>query len=151
MDLFLRFMLVFLVYYLYVSYYKSVKIKNEKLEEMNGEFIFTYLSYIMKKEMYFDIYEVETVGFSKMIIKNKEFARLTLVITMENNDVIRLFNKRNAIIFFKSCKENSPVLYEEIFVKSDIFGGMPGFFGLTSLRDIVENEIKMLEEEERYK
>ena len=110
MDLFLRLILVFLAYYLYVSYYKSVKIKTEKLEEMNGEFIFTYLSYIMKKEMYFDIYEVETVSFSKMIIKNKEFSRLTLVITLENNDIIRLFNKRNAIIFFKSCKENSPVL-----------------------------------------
>ena len=90
MDLFLRLILVFLAYYLYVSYYKSVKIKTEKLEEMNGEFIFTYLSYIMKKEMYFDIYEVETVSFSKMIIKNKEFSRLTLVITLENNDIIRL-------------------------------------------------------------
>ena len=116
---------------------------------MNGEFIFTYLSYIMKKEMYFDIYEVENVTFSKMIIKNKEFTRLTLIITLENNDVIRIFNKRNAVIFFKSCKENSPGLYEEIFVRSDIFGGMPGFFGLTSLRDIVENEIKKLEEEEK--
>ncbi len=132
-----------------MSYYKSMKMKTEKLEEMNGEFIFTYLSYIMKKEMYFDVYEVENVGFSKMIIKNKEFTRLTLVITLENNDMIRIFNKRNAIIFFKSCKENSPGLYEDIFARSDIFGGMPGFFGLSSLRDIVENEIKRLEEEER--
>ncbi|MCP1223812.1 hypothetical protein [Sebaldella sp. S0638] len=149
MDLFLRLILIFLAYYLYMSYYKSMKIKSEKLEEMNGEFIFTYLSYVMKKEMYFDIHEVENVGFSKMIIKNKEFTRLTLVITLENHDIIRIFNKRNAIIFFKSCKENSPVLYEEIFARSDIFGGMPGFFGLSSLRDIVENEIKRLEEEER--
>ena len=149
MDLFLRLILIFLAYYLYMSYYKSMKMKTEKLEEMNGEFIFTYLSYIMKKEMYFDIYEVENVGFSKMIIKNKEFTRLTLVITLENHDVIRIFNKRNAIIFFKSCKEKSPGLYEEIFARSDIFGGMPGFFGLSSLRDIVENEIKRLEEEER--
>ena len=149
MDLFLRLILIFLAYYLYMSYYKSMKMKTEKLEEMNGEFIFTYLSYIMKKEMYFDIYEVENVTFSKMIIKNKEFTRLTLIITLENNDVIRIFNKRNAVIFFKSCKENSPGLYEEIFVRSDIFGGMPGFFGLTSLRDIVENEIKKLEEEEK--
>ena len=149
MDLFLRLILVFLAYYLYISYYKSMKLKTEKLEEMNGEFIFTYLSYIMRKEMYFNIYEVENVGFSKMVIKNKEFSRLTLVITLENHDMIRLFNKRNAIIFFKSCKENTPGLYEEIFARADIFGGMPGFFGFSSLRDIVENEIKRLEGEER--
>jgi hypothetical protein len=120
----------------------------EKLEERNGEFIFTYLSYILKKEMYFNVYEVENVSFSKMIIKNKEFSRLTLMITLDNNDIIKIFNKRNAIIFFKSCKENSPALYEDIFQKSDIFNGMPGFFGLTSIRDIVENEIKKLEDEE---
>lgn len=132
-----------------MSYYKSVKLKTEKLEEVNGEFIFTYLSYILKKEMYFSVYEVENVSFPKMIIKNSGFSRLTLVITLQNHEIIKLYNKRNAIIFFKSCKENSPVLYEEIFEKSDIFSGMPGFFGLTSIRDIVENEIKKFEEEER--
>ena len=134
---------------MYMSYYKSVKLKTEKLEEVIGEFIFTYLSYILKKEMYFSVYEVENVSFPKMIIKNSGFSRLTLVITLQNHEIIKLYNKRNAIIFFKSCKENSPVLYEEIFAKSDIFSGMPGFFGLTSIRDIVENEIKKFEEEER--
>ena len=70
--------IVFIGYYLIIGSYKSFRIKLEKLEELNGEFIFTYLSYMRKKEEYFSIYEVRDVNFSKMVIKNNSFNKLNL-------------------------------------------------------------------------
>ncbi|MBP9478720.1 MAG: hypothetical protein KBF12_08875 [Sebaldella sp.] len=136
--------IVFIGYYLIIGSYKSFRIKLEKLEELNGEFIFTYLSYMRKKEEYFSIYEVRDVNFSKMVIKNNSFNKLNLLISLENNDIIRLTNKRNTIIFMKSFRENTPEFYEEIFSKADIFKEISSFLGISSLREMIEKEIDEL-------
>lgn len=146
MDLLLKLIFIFISWNIYIFYYRYIRMKIEKLEELNGEFIFTHLLYIRSEEMYFNIKEVRSVSFSKMVMKNNEFSSLTLVLLLEDGNIIRICNKRNSIVFFKSCKENTPELYEEIFLKGDIFGGVPNFLGLSSVRDIVENEIKNLED-----
>jgi len=96
---------------------KNIRLKFEKLEELEGEFIFTYMRKFSKKEIYFRLDEIKTVFFTRMIIKNNEFGNLTLFIVLEDEYAIKLQKKENIILFFKSCKENEPELYDK-FLKN---------------------------------
>ena len=93
---------------------KNIKLKFEKLEELEGEFIYTYLMKFSKKEIYFRLDEIKTVFFTRMIIKNDEFDKLTLFIILEDDYAVRLQKKENIILFFKSCKENNPEINENL-------------------------------------
>jgi hypothetical protein len=100
---------------------KNIKLKFEKLEELEGEFIYTHLMKFSKKEIYFSLEEIKTVFFTRMIIKNDEFGNLTLFIILEDEYAIKLQKKENIILFFKSCKENKPELYDK-FLKNAPMG-----------------------------
>ena len=103
-------LLYFIIYFLIRKMLKNIKLKFEKLEELEGEFIYTYLMKFSKKEIYFRLDEIKTVFFTRMIIKNDEFDKLTLFIILEDDYAVRLQKKENIILFFKSCKEkNAPM------------------------------------------
>ena len=72
---------------------KNIKLKFEKLEELEGEFIYTYLMKFSKKEIYFRLDEIKTVFFTRMIIKNDEFDKLTLFIILEDDYAVKLQKK----------------------------------------------------------
>jgi len=110
-------LLYFIIYFLIRKMLKNIKLKFEKLEELEGEFIYTYLMKFSKKEIYFRLDEIKTVFFTRMIIKNDEFDKLTLFIILEDDYAVRLQKKENIILFFKSCKENKPELYDK-FLKN---------------------------------
>ena len=110
-------LLYFIIYFLIRRMHKKIKLKFEKLEELEGEFIYTYLMKFSKKEIYFRLDEIKTVFFTRMIIKNDEFDKLTLFIILEDDYAVRLQKKENIILFFKSCKENKPELYDK-FLKN---------------------------------
>ena len=110
-------LLYFIIYFLIRRLHKKIKLKFEKLEELEGEFIYTYLMKFSKKEIYFRLDEIKTVFFTRMIIKNDEFGNLTLFIILEDEYAIKLQKKENIILFFKSCKENKPELYDK-FLKN---------------------------------
>ena len=114
-------LLHFIIYFLIRKMLKNIKLKFEKLEELEGEFIFTYLRKLSKKEIYFSLEEIKTVFFTRMIIKNDEFGNLTLFIILEDEYAIKLQKKENIILFFKSCKENKPELYDK-FLKNAPMG-----------------------------
>ena len=114
-------LLYFIIYFLIRRMHKKIKLKFEKLEELEGEFIFTYLRKLSKKEIYFSLEEIKTVFFTRMIIKNDEFGNLTLFIILEDEYAIKLQKKENIILFFKSCKENKPELYDK-FLKNAPMG-----------------------------
>ena len=115
-------MILYLVlYFLARKIWKNIKLSFEKLEELNGEFIYTFLRRIFKKEVYFKLEEVKTVFFTRMIIKNDMFGNLTLYIVLEDDYAIKLQKKENIILFFKSCKENKPELYDK-FLKNAPMG-----------------------------
>ena len=114
-------LLYFIIYFLIRKMLKNIKLKFEKLEELEGEFIYTYLMKFSKKEIYFRLDEIKTVFFTRMIIKNDEFDKLTLFIILEDDYAIRLQKKENIILFFKSCKENTPELYDK-FLKNAPMG-----------------------------
>ena len=114
-------LLYFIIYFLIRKMLKNIKLKFEKLEELEGEFIYTHLMKFSKKEVYFRLDEIKTVFFTRMIIKNDEFDKLTLFIILEDDYAVRLQKKENIILFFKSCKENKPELYDK-FLKNAPMG-----------------------------
>ena len=121
MNIWLLVILYLVLYFLARKIWKNIKLSFEKLEELNGEFIYTFLRRIFKKEVYFKLEEVKTVFFTRMIIKNDMFGNLTLYIVLEDDYAIKLQKKENIILFFKSCKENNFELYEK-FVKNAPMG-----------------------------
>ena len=114
MNIWLLVILYLVLYFLARKIWKNIKLSFEKLEELNGEFIYTFLRRIFKKEVYFKLEEVKTVFFTRMIIKNDMFGNLTLYIVLEDDYAIKLQKKENIILFFKSCKENNSELYKKI-------------------------------------
>ena len=114
-------LLYFIIYFLIRKMLKNIKLKFEKLEELEGEFIYTHLMKFSKKEVYFRLDEIKTVFFTRMIIKNDEFGKLMLFIILEDDYAVRLQKKENIILFFKSCKENKPELYDK-FLKNAPMG-----------------------------
>ena len=114
-------LLYFIIYFLIRRLHKKIKLKFEKLEELEGEFIYTYLMKFSKKEIYFRLDEIKTVFFTRMIIKNDEFDKLTLFIILEDDYAVRLQKKENIILFFKSCKDNTPEMYDK-FLKNAPMG-----------------------------
>ena len=111
----------FILLYFIIYFLIRKKLKFEKLEELEGEFIYTYLMKFSKKEIYFRLDEIKTVFFTRMIIKNDEFDKLTLFIILEDDYAVRLQKKENIILFFKSCKENNPEMYDK-FLKNAPMG-----------------------------
>jgi hypothetical protein len=121
MNIVLFILLYFTLYFLIIRILKNIRLRFEKLEELEGEFIFTYLRKLSKKEIYFSLEEIKTVFFTRMIIKNDEFGNLTLFIILEDEYAIKLQKKENIILFFKSCKENKSELYDK-FLKNAPMG-----------------------------
>ena len=121
MNIVLFILLYFTLYFLIIRILKNIRLRFEKLEELEGEFIFTYLRKLSKKEIYFSLEEIKTVFFTRMIIKNDEFDKLTLFIILEDDYAVRLQKKENIILFFKSCKENNPEMYDK-FLKNAPMG-----------------------------
>ena len=133
-------LLYFIIYFLIRKMLKNIKLKFEKLEELEGEFIYTYLMKFSKKEVYFKLDEIKTVFFTRMIIKNDEFGKLMLFIILEDDYAIRLQKKENIILFFKSCKENTPELYDK-FLKNAPMG--------INISAIMDKEIENYKEKQR--
>ena len=121
MNIVLFILLYYTLYFLIIRILKNIRLKFEKLEELEGEFIFTYMRKFSKKEIYFRLDEIKTVFFTRMIIKNDEFDKLTLFIILEDDYAVRLQKKGNIILFFKSCKENNPEMYDK-FLKNAPMG-----------------------------
>ncbi|RRD39523.1 hypothetical protein EII29_06850 [Leptotrichia sp. OH3620_COT-345] len=113
--------LYFVLYFFIRKIRRSIKLSFEKLEELNGEFIYTFLKNFSKKEMYFNLEEVHSLFFTQMIVKNGSFGNLTVYIILEDEYAVKLQKKENIITFFKSCKENKPEMYEK-FLESTPMG-----------------------------
>ena len=140
MNIVLFILLYFTLYFLIIRILKNIRLRFEKLEELEGEFIFTYLRKLSKKEIYFSLEEIKTVFFTRMIIKNDEFDKLTLFIILEDDYAVRLQKKENIILFFKSCKENNPEMYDK-FLKNAPMG--------INISAIMDKEIENYKEKQK--
>jgi hypothetical protein len=119
---------------------KNIKLSFEKLEELGGEFIYTFLNRVFKKEIYFKLEEVKNIFFTRMVIKNDMFGNLMLYIILEDDYTVKLEKKENIIIFFASCKRNNPELYER-FLRNTPMG--------INISAIMDKEIENYENKNR--
>ncbi len=105
--------LIIVLYFLLRRLWKILKLNFEKLEEFEGEFIYTYLKGLLKKEAYFSLKEVKYVFFSVVLIKND----IVLKIILKDGYNIVLRKRKNCILFLRSCKKNNKELYMKILQK----------------------------------
>ena len=105
------------IYLLFKLNWDKVKNKIENLEEYNGEFIYTFFYRFWKKEMYFELSEIEEILFTRMVINKNKFDKLSVKIFLKDQYIINLNKKENCVKLLKSCRENNKDLYEKVFKK----------------------------------
>ena len=66
------------IYLLFKLNWDKIKNKIENIEEYNGEFIYTFFYRFWKKEMYFDLSEIEEILFTRMVINKNKFDKLSV-------------------------------------------------------------------------
>ena len=93
----------------------KIQSRVEKLEEYNGEFIYTFFNKFWKKEMYFDLSEIEEILFTRMVINKNKFDKLSVKIFLKDQYIINLNKKESCVKLLKSCRENNKDLYEKVF------------------------------------
>ncbi|BBM36036.1 hypothetical protein [Pseudoleptotrichia goodfellowii] len=140
MNIGLFIILYLFIYFLIRKIMKNIKLSFEKLEELGGEFIYTFLNRVFKKEIYFKLEEVKNIFFTRMVIKNDMFGNLMLYIILEDDYTVKLEKKENIIIFFASCKRNNPELYER-FLRNTPMG--------INISAIMDKEIENYENKNR--
>ena len=140
MNIGLFIILYLFIYFLIRKIMKNIKLSFEKLEELGGEFIYTFLKRVFKKEIYFKLEEVKNIFFTRMVIKNDMFGNLMLYIILEDDYTVKLEKKENIIIFFASCKRNNPELYER-FLRNTPMG--------INISAIMDKEIENYENKNR--
>ena len=138
----MKIVLVVIFYLLIRRIWKKIKTRFEKLEGIEGEFIYTYLKGFFKKEVYFSLHEVEIVYFSRVFINNSGFKNILLNIILKDGYIVVLKKKENCIHFLKSCKENDRELYMKIIQKFPM--------GL-DISSIIENEIENYKNKDKKK
>ncbi len=126
-------LLLFLMIYVLIRLnWNKIQNKLEKLEEYNGEFIYTFFNKFWKKEMYFNLSEIEEILFTRMVINRNKFDKIGIKIFLKDTYIITLNKKENCIELLKSCRENNRELYEKVFKRVPM--------GI-DIYNIVENEI----------
>ena len=103
------------IYLLFKLNWDKIKNKIENIEEYNGEFIYTFFYRFWKKEMYFDLSEIEEILFTRMVINKNKFDKLSIKIFLKDQYIINLNKKESCVKLLKSCRENNKDLYEKVF------------------------------------
>ena len=103
------------IYLLFKLNWDKIKNKIENIEEYNGEFIYTFFYRFWKKEMYFDLSEIEEILFTRMVINKHKFDKLSVKIFLKDQYIINLNKKESCVKLLKSCRENNKDLYEKVF------------------------------------
>lgn len=109
-------LLLFVAIYVLVRLnWNKIQSRVEKLEEYNGEFIYTFFNKFWKKEMYFSLNEIEEILFTRMVINRNKFNKVSVKVLLKDGYIIALQKKENCIELLKSCRENKKDLYEKVF------------------------------------
>ena len=108
---------VYIIYLLFSLIMKKIRFKAENLEELDGEFIFTFIRRIRKKEIYFNINEVKMCVLSRMLIQGGTFKTINFNVFLNDGYSLRTFRlrkKRECLLFLQVCREKRNELYQKI-------------------------------------
>ena len=93
---------------------KKIRFNAENLEELDGEFIFTFIKKVKKEQIYFHIDEVKMCVLTRIFIRQGTFKTINFNILLNDGYSLRLKKKRDCLLFLKVCREKKAELYQKI-------------------------------------
>ena len=107
-------LIFYIVYTVFAITMRKIKFNVENLEELDGEFIFTFIKRIKKKEIYFNIDEVKICLLTRILIQKGTFRTINFNIYLNDGYSLRLRKKRECLLFLQVCREKREDLYQKI-------------------------------------
>ena len=118
MKIYLPLPVIILIFYLiYVTFLiimKKIRFNAENLEELGGEFIFTFIKKIKKEQIYFNIDEVKMCILTRIFIHQGTFKTINFNIFLNDGYSLRLRKKNECLLFLQVCREKREELYQKI-------------------------------------
>lgn len=107
-------LIFYIVYTVFAITMRKIKFNVENLEELDGEFIFTFIKRIKKKEIYFNIDEVKICLLTRILIQKGTFRTINFNIYLNDGYSLRLRKKRECLLFLQVCRDKREDLYQKI-------------------------------------
>ena len=107
-------LIFYIVYITFAIIMRKIRFNAENLEELDGEFIFTFIKRIRKEEVYFNIDEVKMCLLTRILIREGTFRTINFNIYLNDGYSFRLKKKRECLLFLKVCREKKTELYQKI-------------------------------------
>jgi len=107
-------LIFYIIYAAFAITMRKIKFNVENLEELDGEFIFTFIKRIKKKEIYFNIDEVKICLLTRILIQKGTFRTINFNIYLNDGYSLRLRKKRECLLFLQVCREKRKDLYQKI-------------------------------------
>ena len=107
-------LIFYIVYTVFAITMRKIKFNVANLEELDGEFIFTFIKRIKKKEIYFNIDEVKICLLTRILIQKGTFRTINFNIYLNDGYSLRLRKKRECLLFLQVCREKREDLYQKI-------------------------------------
>ena len=107
-------LIFYLVYVFFLIIMKKIRFNAENLEELDGEFIFTFIKRIKKEQIYFNIDEVKMCILTRIFIQQGTFKTINFNIFLNDGYSLRLRKKNECLLFLQVCREKREELYQKI-------------------------------------
>ena len=107
-------LILYIVYVIFSLIMKKIKFNAENLEELDGEFIFTFIKRIKKEQIYFNIDEVKMCVLTRIFIHQGTFKTINFNIFLNDGYSLRLRKKNECLLFLQVCREKREELYQKI-------------------------------------
>ncbi|WP_374122979.1 hypothetical protein [Leptotrichia hongkongensis] len=107
-------LIFYLIYVVFLVIMKKIRFNAENLEELNGEFIFTFIKRIKKEQIYFNIDEVKMCILTRIFIHQGTFKTINFNIFLNDGYSLRLRKKNECLLFLQVCREKREELYQKI-------------------------------------
>lgn len=107
-------LIFYIIYTAFVITMRKIKFNAENLEELDGEFIFTFIKKIKKEQIYFHIDEVKMCVLTRIFIQQGTFRTINFNIFLNDGYSLRLRKKSECLLFLQVCREKRKELYQKI-------------------------------------
>ena len=107
-------LIFYIIYATFAITMRKIKFNAENLEELDGEFIFTFIKKIKKEQIYFHIDEVKMCMLTRIFIQQGTFRTINFNIFLNDGYSLRLRKKSECLLFLQVCREKRKELYQKI-------------------------------------
>lgn len=107
-------LIFYIIYTAFAIIMRKIKFNAENLEELDGEFIFTFIKKIKKEQIYFHIDEVKMCVLTRIFIQQGTFRTINFNIFLNDGYSLRLRKKSECLLFLQVCRKKRKELYQKI-------------------------------------